>query len=54
MDKDLIKSLVPINSLTPENFRELSAKTSIENLPEGSQLFKQGDHDNQSVYLLSG
>lgn len=54
MDKDLIKTLVPINSLTPENFRELCARTSNENLPAGSQLFKQGDHDNQPVYLLSG
>lgn len=54
MDKDLIKTLIPINSLAPENFRELCARTTIENLPAGSQLFKQGDHDNQSVYLLSG
>ena len=54
MEKDLLKTLVPINSLTPENFKELAAKAIIERLPAGSQLFKQGDHDSLSIYLLSG
>ncbi len=54
MEKDLLKTLVPINSLTPENFRELAAKAIIERLPAGSQLFKQGDHDSYSIYLLAG
>ncbi len=54
MDKDVLKKLIPINSLISENFQELADKTRLEDLPAGSQLFKQGDHDNQSVYLLSG
>jgi len=54
MEKDLLKTLVPINSLTPENFRELASQAVIERLPAGSQLFKQGDHDSLSIYLLSG
>jgi CRP-like cAMP-binding protein len=54
MEKDLLKTLVPINSLTPENFRELANQAVIERLPAGSQLFKQGDHDSLSIYLLSG
>jgi CRP-like cAMP-binding protein len=54
MDTDILKTLVPINSLTPENFKELAAKAIIERLPAGSQLFKQGDHDRYSIYLLSG
>lgn len=54
MDKDILKTLIPINSLTPENFKELAAKTVIEQLPAGSQLFKQGDHDKISIYLLAG
>lgn len=54
MDKDILKTLVPINSLTPKNFRELATKAVIENLVAGVQLFKQGDRDNQSVFLLSG
>src|SRR3972149_5352809 len=54
MDTDILKTLVPINSLTPENFKELAAKAIMERLPAGSQLFKQGDHDSLSIYLLSG
>lgn len=54
MDTDILKTLVPINSLTSENFKELAAKAVIERLPAGSQLFKQGDHDSLSIYLLSG
>ena len=54
MDKNLLKTLVPVNSLTPENFKELAAKAVIENLPVGAVLFKQGDRDNHSIFLLSG
>ena len=54
MENDYLKLLIPINSLTPENFRELAASTSIERLPAGNLIFKEGDRDNQSIYLLSG
>lgn len=54
MDKNILKTLVPVNSLTPENFKELAAKAVIENLPASTVLFKQGDRDNHSVFLLSG
>src|SRR3989344_8073878 len=54
MDKDILKTLVPINSLTPDNYQELSAKAVIERLPAESRLFQQGDRDNQSIYILAG
>ena len=54
MDKNFLKTLIPINSLAPENFRELAAKAVIENLPVGSQLFKQGDRDNHSISVDAG
>ena len=54
MDKDILKTLVPINSLTPENFKELADHAVIDRLPAASKLFKQGDHDNYSIFLLSG
>ena len=54
MDKNILKTLIPINSLTPENFRELVAEAVFENMTTGSQLFKQGDRDIHSVFLLSG
>jgi len=54
MDKDILKTLVPINSLTPENFKELADHAVIDRLPAASKLFQQGDHDNYSIFLLSG
>jgi CRP-like cAMP-binding protein len=54
MDKDILKTLVPINSLTPENFKELADHAVIDRLPAASKLFTQGDHDNYSIFLLSG
>ena len=37
MDKDILKTLVPINSLTPDNYQELSAQAVIERLPAESR-----------------
>ncbi|MEX2162726.1 MAG: cyclic nucleotide-binding domain-containing protein [Sulfuricaulis sp.] len=54
MDRDILKTLVPINSLTPENFKELADHAVIDRLPAASKLFTQGDHDNYSIFLLSG
>lgn len=54
MDQNLLKSLIPINSLTANHFNELAANTAIEKLPAGSRLFSQGDRDSQTLYLLSG
>src|SRR3989338_4651285 len=54
MDKDILKTLVPINSLTPDNYQELSAQAVIERLTAESRLFQQGDRDNQSIYILAG
>lgn len=54
MDNEVLKKLIPINSLMSENFKELADKTRIENLSQGNKLFKQGDNDHLSVYLLSG
>jgi CRP-like cAMP-binding protein len=54
MGKSLLKSLIPINSLTPSNFHELTANTLIETLSAGTRLFTQGDRDWQTIYLLTG
>jgi len=53
-DGELLKSLVPINALTSENFRKLMAKTVLEQIPAGGVLFRQGDMDKYSIYILSG
>lgn len=53
-DLDVLKTLVPISSLAPDNFRELVAKTRILSLPAGAVLFRQGDQDADTLYLLVG
>lgn len=54
MSTQILRQFVPLNDLTEENLRELANKTPIEKLPQGKSLFKKGDQDNYSFYLLSG
>jgi formylglycine-generating enzyme required for sulfatase activity/CRP-like cAMP-binding protein len=54
VDSKLLQELVPLNALSPERFREVSEKIVIEEVLAGSYLFRKGDRDNQSIYLLEG
>lgn len=54
VDKSVLQTLVPINSLNPDNLLELANKTIIESVAAGRFIFKKGDTDKQHVYLLSG
>lgn len=54
MSTQLLRQFVPLNELTEENLQDLSRKTPVEILPKGKALFKKGDEDNYSYYLLSG
>jgi CRP-like cAMP-binding protein len=54
VDSRILRQFVPLNELTEENLQDLATKTSIEILPKGKSLFKKGDRDNHSYYLLSG
>ncbi len=49
-----LRHLVPICELTQENMQDLAGKTYHEQLPKGRTLFKKGDVDNVSYYVLSG
>ena len=53
-DIDLLKALIPINSLRPENLQQLLARTKIEKLPSKQTAFKIGDSDPEMVFLLEG
>lgn len=53
-DLDTLKTLIPLNSLAPSNFRELVAQTTIEQLPAEHTLFAEGDKDGNTFYLLRG
>jgi hypothetical protein len=52
IDSKYLRLLVPINELTQENLMDLATKTYIEELPKGKSLFKKGDTDNFSYYLI--
>lgn len=54
MSTQLLGQFVPLSELTQENLRDLSTKTPIEKLPKGKVLFRKGDTDNFSYYLLAG
>ena len=54
VDKKFLQELVPLNALSPERFREVSEKIIIEEVLAGRYLFRKGDKDNQSIYLLEG
>ncbi len=54
VDRAVLRSLVPANALNSENFQELAAKAYVEEVPAGRIIFKAGDHDRKSTYLLEG
>lgn len=53
-DTDLLKSLIPINALRAENFQQLLSRTRIEKLPPKQTVFRVGDTDADTIYLLLG
>ena len=54
IDKKILRGLVPPNVLNAENFEELAGKTYIEKVSQGRMIFKEGDMDRKSVYLIEG
>jgi len=53
-NRKIFHELIPLNSLSPERFRELSEKIVVEEVKAGRYLFRKGDRDNQTIYLLEG
>ncbi|RKZ68853.1 MAG: hypothetical protein DRQ48_08385 [Gammaproteobacteria bacterium] len=54
VDKALLKSFVPPSALNAENFQELAGKSFVEDVAAGRALFKQGDTDKKTIYLIEG
>ncbi|MBN1377962.1 MAG: cyclic nucleotide-binding domain-containing protein [Gammaproteobacteria bacterium] len=54
VEVDQLKLLIPINSLSPDNLREIAGKTDVQSIVAGRYIFKKGDTDKKHVYLLSG
>lgn len=54
IDSKQLKALSPINSLQPENVRELLSKISALAFESGFYIFKMGDTEKNHVYVLEG
>jgi len=50
----LLRSFSPLDGLKNENLRALASKTSVREMGQGRVLFKEGDTDKRTVYLVSG
>ena len=53
-EKADLARLVPLDSLSEENFNDLVKNSSVEKYPAGTVLFKQGDVDRFAIYVLEG
>jgi CRP-like cAMP-binding protein len=54
LDPGLLRSFSPLDGLKPENLHSLARKATLRELPGGRLLFKEGDTDKRTYYLVSG
>jgi CRP-like cAMP-binding protein len=54
LDIALLKSFSPLDGLKADNLYALSKKTQVKTLESGRLLFKQGETDRRTYYLVSG
>jgi len=52
--QEILRDLIPLNSLTESRYQEITSGLTIEDITAGSYLFGEGDRDNRSIYLLDG
>jgi CRP-like cAMP-binding protein len=50
----LLKSFAPLEGMKNENLQALAKKIVVRQMPAGRLLFKQGDSDKRSVWIVSG
>ena len=49
-----LKAFSPLDGLKMENLKALARKTSIEEIAGGRFIFKQGDAERRSIFIVSG
>ncbi len=54
LDAERLRRLEPLSALSPQRLQELVALSTVEQLGMGVSVFREGDVDNQTIYLLSG
>ncbi len=54
LNAKFLKTLEPLSKLSMDKLNELASKSTIETLPPARILFRQGERDARSIYILSG
>jgi CRP-like cAMP-binding protein/rhodanese-related sulfurtransferase len=54
LDPKVLRAFSPLDGLKNENVRALARKTAIRELPQGRLLFKEGDTEKRTYYLVAG
>jgi formylglycine-generating enzyme required for sulfatase activity/CRP-like cAMP-binding protein/chromosome segregation ATPase len=54
IDRKVLHDLVPLNALSESRFGTIAEKIHVEEIKAGHYLFRKGDRDGKSVYLLEG
>jgi CRP-like cAMP-binding protein len=54
VELDVLRNFSPLDGLKRENLHELSRKTRLQQLDSGRVLFKEGESDKRTIYLVDG
>ena len=54
VDLDVLRGFSPLDGLKRENLHALSRKTRLQELDSGRVLFKEGESDKRTIYLVAG
>jgi CRP-like cAMP-binding protein len=54
VELDILRSFSPLDGLKRENLHALSRKTRLQELDSGRVLFKEGESDMRTIYLVGG
>ena len=50
----LLRKLIPLNALLPKHFKKVVASGTLDEFVAGEELFREGESDGKSIYLLDG
>src|SRR4249919_3634350 len=54
LDLVLLRSFSPLDGMKAENLQALARKTTRRDVPMGRVLFREGDNEKRTFYLISG
>src|SRR5688572_1959062 len=51
---ELLRTLTPLEGMKRENLHALAKKVTVKQLTAGRTLFKEGDTDKRTIWIVSG